>query len=160
MTDCNFKTTKLPNGQYLQQCKRPGCTHGDRILKTEILHRNCNGYDGVQKVGIAKKVVRFATALARWIAAGRPVRQPEEIDRIYHEHCKPCVHFDGDKQTCRICGCNCRDHEALLNKIKWATENCPLEKWSSPTVMPRKRLELPHRVRAGRAVGTSAPKQE
>lgn len=137
MSDCIFKITPQPDGRYLHQCQNPECTHGDRILKAEVLHRNCNGPENKVNGGITKTVTtislraaRFATALVRWQAAGRPERSKEAVQQIYHEHCKPCDNFDAEKKACKICGCHCKEeHKSFLNKIVWATENCPRKKW-------------------------------
>lgn len=77
-----------------------------------------------------KKVLRYTKAVARWIKAGRPVRPPAEVARIYGELCRPCNDFDREKQTCRNCGCRVRKSAgALRNKIAMATEHCRRDKW-------------------------------
>lgn len=72
-----------------------------------------------------QKAVNYSKAVRRWIAAGRPVRTQEEIDKIYDEHCSGCAMFiDG---VCNSCGCPAsRDQPPLRNKLKMATEACPL----------------------------------
>ena len=73
---------------------------------------------------------RYLSAVARWTAAGFPTRSDEEVERIY-ALCAECPwkHEDG---YCRRCGCwlNKSQH-AMANKIRMATEHCPLPtpKW-------------------------------
>jgi len=77
-----------------------------------------------------RQAATYATAVARWMAAGRPERSQAEVDRIYHTLCVRCEHITETGDQCRKCGCRLStDRPALLNKIKMATEHCPLDKW-------------------------------
>jgi len=80
--------------------------------------------------GLVKRAYSYAEALARWTAAGRPVRPDKEVERIFNENCKTCKWFDPERQICRGCGCRVAESGvAVLNKIKMATENCPRKLW-------------------------------
>jgi hypothetical protein len=77
-----------------------------------------------------QKATTYATAVARWIAAGFPIRSDEEVERIY-EICSACkwMHAAG---YCQKCGCRLsKSRQAMTNKIRMATEHCPLpdQKW-------------------------------
>ena len=75
-------------------------------------------------------VSNYARAVQRWIKAGRPVRDDARVAEIYDTKCRPCRHFDQNRETCTICGCFVRrSGSALRNKIKMATEHCPEGKW-------------------------------
>lgn len=81
---------------------------------------------------IIDKAACYSVALARWTAAGFPMRTDEEVREIYETHCnprdKPCEDFRND--TCRLCGCPVRpEGMAVRNKIKMATERCRKKKW-------------------------------
>jgi hypothetical protein len=79
---------------------------------------------------LAQRVMSYAEAVARWIAAGRPERSDKEVEEIFNTDCKPCKWFDRERQICRGCGCRVTDDGfAVLNKIKMATEHCPRELW-------------------------------
>ncbi len=82
-----------------------------------------------ERLGIrTEHIVRYAAALARWMTAGCPTREGPEVLRIFETHCQPCQHRREDR--CGKCGCRvARNGMALLNKIKMATENCPLKIW-------------------------------
>lgn len=72
----------------------------------------------------------YATAVARWIAAGFPRRSDDEVDQIF-EICRACkwMHAAG---YCQKCGCRLsKSRQAMTNKIRMATEHCPLpdQKW-------------------------------
>jgi hypothetical protein len=80
--------------------------------------------------GLIHRAYSYAEALARWTAAGQPVRPEKEVERIFNEHCKKCGWFDPEKQICRGCGCRVAENGvAVLNKIKMATEHCPQDLW-------------------------------
>jgi hypothetical protein len=76
---------------------------------------------------LLKKAVSYASALRRWTAAGRPERTDEEVQQIFDEHCNRCDKFDRDRKVCNSCGCPANtDQPAIRNKLKMATEACPL----------------------------------
>ena len=79
--------------------------------------------------------MRYGKAVAHWLAAGRPVRLPAQVQEILTTHCQTCLQFDTGK--CKLCGCrvNC-GHSALLNKLRMATEACPLGKWIADEKAP------------------------
>jgi hypothetical protein len=80
--------------------------------------------------GLVRRTLSYAEALIAWTAAGRPKRPDKEVERIFHQQCKPCKWYDPERQICRGCGCRVADNGyAVLNKIKMATENCPRELW-------------------------------
>lgn len=84
-------------------------------------------------LNMAVRLMRYGSAVKRWIAAGRPVRSDDRVREIFDTLCRPCELFDAKRQTCRLCGCHVRrSGSALSNKIKMATERCPLRppKWT------------------------------
>lgn len=82
---------------------------------------------------ILDKAAEAAAAHARWVAAGCPLRDEQEIERVY-SICEPCEQFrkakePGKSATCAMCGCYLRKYGIFMNKIALATEVCPLGKW-------------------------------
>ncbi len=69
----------------------------------------------------------FRLALARWIKAGRPVRDNETIEYLYYEVCVPCQYFSDD--SCELCGCRLKPSGKTLNKLAWKSESCPAGRW-------------------------------
>jgi glycosyltransferase involved in cell wall biosynthesis len=107
------------------------CGYRARKPKT---HRQC----GVEHPATAKEMLRgYAAALARWLGAGRPTRTDAETDRLF-EVCEQCPRYDRDRSACSLCGCRVsRGGWAVVNKIRMATEDCPLGKWAAmPTGKP------------------------
>jgi len=96
-------------------------------IKSQSLS-NVDLQPAVEELGISlKDVMHYATALARWTAAGFPKRSQEEVVRIETTICRPCEHYlDG---RCKKCGCRVTQGQAMVNKIRMATENCPEGKW-------------------------------
>ena len=95
--------------------------------------RNCTHTGDVtlaaEKLGVTTAdVSHYAQALARWTAAGFPVREQVEVERIERELCKPCEKYvDG---RCKQCRCRVTASSlAVVNKIKMATESCQQGKW-------------------------------
>ncbi len=87
--------------------------------------------DGVPtRPSLVKRILTYTQAVAEWVAAGRPERSDEEVQRIYKEHCEPCSWRKRRSNVCRGCGCRVAAYGmAVTNKIKMATEHCPREKW-------------------------------
>jgi hypothetical protein len=69
----------------------------------------------------------FASALARWTAAGMPRRTQQQINERLTV-CQACPELIDNH--CRQCGCACVETNQLMNKLALKTEVCPLGKWS------------------------------
>jgi hypothetical protein len=78
-----------------------------------------------------RRMLTWAEAVAGWTTAGCPVRDDDEIQTIFQSYCsKPCDWFDPATKVCRNCGCNVKEGGfAIFNKIKMATQHCPLGLW-------------------------------
>lgn len=77
---------------------------------------------------------RYAKAITKWVAAGKPKRSDEEVARILaicqsNECGKYAVNaLIGGR--CTVCGCRVNSSQmALANKIRMATEECPQQRW-------------------------------
>jgi len=86
-----------------------------------------------EKLGISMADIgHWATALARWTAAGFPVRSAEWVAAI-HAVCLPCDQYTAGR--CRKCGCRVSaSGMAIVNKGAMATEWC--EKWPDDPTSP------------------------
>jgi hypothetical protein len=79
---------------------------------------------------ITSDIATYGHAVLRWLAAGRPVRSPEEVAAIFRDHCLGCEFYNAQSGRCKICGCRVkREGHAVLNKIAMATEHCPKRYW-------------------------------
>ncbi len=81
---------------------------------------------------LVTRAARYVSAFTRWILAGRPTRDDAAVDQLFAAHCGPCPLFTGE--LCRVCGCAVGDvsresASRVANKLRWATEHCPLGKW-------------------------------
>ncbi len=119
----------------------PRCDPDRKRLLSQKARRNCRSVEyavgstqyadsGGRVPPTAYRLLSYAQALARWIAAGRPVRTDWEVMTIHSQHCYPCDDYDSQREICTVCGCKAkRQGMAVRNKIKMATESCPKRKW-------------------------------
>lgn len=93
----------------------------------------CNRCDAETRERVAAlpdKLKGYASALKKWVAAGRPTRSEEEQKRIREEHCLKCEMFDAEKDACKNCGCSlAMTGNPLTSKLAMGTEKCPLGRW-------------------------------
>jgi len=86
--------------------------------------------DSITPLNYFDLAYRYTRALSRWIKAGRPVRNEEEIKHIFETFCEPCEARDKTSSSCRYCGCRVNlTKAAMMNKIAMATEECPIDQW-------------------------------
>ena len=71
--------------------------------------------------GLGVQIVTAATALTKWIQAGRPVVD-DSLYLLRSSHCALCPRWDAHAQRCLECGC-------YALKLRLATESCPLGHW-------------------------------
>ena len=77
-------------------------------------------------LNIAAKGLRYARAFIRWTLAGCPVRTDAEVARL-RAVCAGCKY--GTTGECSRCGCRVKGGSWWGDKLRWATEDCPLGKW-------------------------------
>jgi len=93
-------------------------------------------------MNISELVKRYNAEKKKWKMAGKPMRDPNEMEVIYNDICSKCPHFLKGQgwvmgyDKCEICQCNLHKSHKTLNKLAWGTTHCPDEppKWveSSP----------------------------
>ena len=71
------------------------------------------------------RYIRFLKAYIKWNLAGRPVRHHLVVRIIYDDICWPCIHLDRNSDSCSLCGCRIHRTDRAMNKLVWATEECP-----------------------------------
>lgn len=77
----------------------------------------------------AKHALRYAAALTRWTAAGRPTRTDEEVAVIV-KLCEDCKHYKSDEKRCKICGCKINTSMLpIINKSRMGNTHCDKKKW-------------------------------
>lgn len=84
-----------------------------------------------QLKNIKKKILRLKTffkSLFFHIYSGFPKSSKEEI-LFRYSICEKCEMFDSKKEQCLMCGCNINTKKIFLNKLAWADQKCPLDKW-------------------------------
>ena len=76
------------------------------------------------------KITGFMMAYRKWVAAGKPLRDPQWRKELFEQFCSKCERYDpdgltvlGDKGKCKECGCHVDpDNDGLTNKLNWPTE--------------------------------------
>lgn len=89
---------------------------------------------------IVRNAFRYLSARQRWILAGKPERSDEHVQWIYEQECQPCEHFQQVREgvgKCKLCSCGLNLGHSL-NKIRWATESCPIGKWKAEVELDQK----------------------
>lgn len=100
--------------------------------------RWCEDYEAAPEPGLLRLGLNVTTALAKWVAAGSPVRSPARVKELL-AICQACPFMatrkNGEK-WCGKCGCPVNNSpDARRNKLAMATEACPLDppRWTAET---------------------------
>jgi len=129
-------TEKLPVHPRYPMCEHrlwknnePTCG----VTGLPVTAEQCNSCDEETRERVAKlgdKLAGYASAIKRWVAAGRPTRSEEEQKRILEDHCLQCEMYDREKHSCKNCGCSlAMTGNPLTSKLAMGTEKCPLGRW-------------------------------
>lgn len=81
------------------------------------------GYNFNKLPTLTQKIVNVTKAVVKHVANGM-VNVSDNIKEERMSICKSCPFFNSANTTCNQCGCY------LEEKTKWASEKCPLDKWS------------------------------
>ena len=74
------------------------------------------------------KLKTFLKSLFFHISLGLPKCTKDEILYRY-SLCLDCEKFVKHKSECGVCGCSISNKSKFLNKLAWADQECPLNKW-------------------------------
>lgn len=120
-------TDSWPSCEFrLKQGGKPTCSVTGLPASKDICQR-CAKDEKMETASLLQKPMNYLAAVRRWTAAGRPERTEAEMQAIYDEHCSKCAMFDKDRKICNSCGCPANTNQpALRNKLRMATEECPL----------------------------------
>jgi hypothetical protein len=78
-------------------------------------------------------LIRFKTFLKSlfWhISRGLPKSSQQIINQRF-QICQNCDKYDSIDKQCLVCGCNINNKSIFLNKLAWADQMCPLNKWNA-----------------------------
>jgi uncharacterized paraquat-inducible protein A len=81
-------------------------------------------------MNIQRKIITFLKSLAFHVWGGFPKSTQTEIDSRLNI-CKSCEMFDNTHSQCLVCGCNLSSRKIFMNKLAWADQKCPLDKWGA-----------------------------
>jgi uncharacterized paraquat-inducible protein A len=74
------------------------------------------------------KIKTFLISLYWHINRGMPKSSQQEIDRRF-SICVSCKYYNKQEQECGVCGCNINRRKIFMNKLAWADQKCPEQKW-------------------------------
>lgn len=77
---------------------------------------------------IVLKIKTFIKSLLFHIWLGLPKSTQEEINYRYNI-CNTCERFNRVKEECGVCGCAINRRKIFMNKLAWADQQCPENKW-------------------------------
>lgn len=76
------------------------------------------------------RILTFLKSLFWHVYWGFPKSTQEQINTRY-SICLSCEWFDEQNSQCLQCGCNINNKKIFLNKLAWADQHCPMNKWES-----------------------------
>lgn len=76
------------------------------------------------------KLQTFIKSLLFHVWAGFPKSTLAEIYYRY-DICQQCERFDKERSECMECGCSINNKKIFMNKLAWADQECPLQKWKA-----------------------------
>lgn len=135
MIECEFQHdgAEPTEGWRLFVCQVCGYQHWSRLAPEQFrkIRRPCDAApverESIEPPPLHRRLARWGRAIRRWIKAGRPRRTDEQVAALL-AICQGCEHYtDG---ACAKCGCPANaSQSALRNKLRIATEACPIGKW-------------------------------
>lgn len=121
--ECNFNAETCPHcGRAARRDPRGA------LVRRMCVPRPPDLTPAADRLGVSlADVGRYAAALTRWTLAGLPTRTDSQVAALY-ALCTACPRLTGDR--CSACRCRVAPSGlAMANKLRMATEACPLGKW-------------------------------
>lgn len=130
MTECIFKPNKI--GTFT--CINCGTTVPIQNVQAYCMVQHTVDKQVQQEPSLLQKAWNFGKSALNHALAGNPT-VPEETMKERLEICRSCPLFKlnhnqvGGVCTHSSCGCNIQDNLDYLNKIAWADQECPIQRW-------------------------------
>lgn len=145
--NCSFKKIETTDKEKnIFKCSMCGyTTQPTKVSDPSSIHKKCDAVKNTADEAMAQDIIslgiRYASERNKWAQAGKPYRTDARILEIFDNQCAPCENFNPEgegKGSCGICGCRLLREGKMLNKLAWATTECPLTppKWDAE-VLPR-----------------------
>ena len=74
------------------------------------------------------RIQTFLKSLWFHVYNGFPKSTKAEIEYRYNI-CINCEYYNDKFSMCDYCGCNLSKKSKFLNKLAWADQKCPIDKW-------------------------------
>ncbi len=109
--------------------------------------------------GLIQRAVNFSVAGVKHLATG--AKLVDDVTREWrYLQCLDCEqYFDSEKETCthKQCGCGIKKQRGIIDKLSWASQNCPIGRWGKPTMPEHLVAYLIRLVEAHQRVITKIP---
>jgi Family of unknown function (DUF6171) len=69
-----------------------------------------------------RKAIHLGRAIVQHLEAGLPAANETTVQNRL-AICQTCEHYDLERTSCRVCGCN------MQIKVTWLEQQCPIGKW-------------------------------
>jgi hypothetical protein len=79
-----------------------------------------------QRVTLLEKAKNFTSATVKHVASGMHRCTDEQIAERF-AICQGCEHYVDN--ACAKCGCKVARDKAIISKLAWAEQSCPVGKW-------------------------------
>lgn len=76
------------------------------------------------------RIKTFLKSLAFHVWAGFPKATQQEIDTRFAICQDGCEFYNKNEGICMMCGCNVNRKKIFMNKLAWADQSCPVNKWT------------------------------
>jgi len=76
------------------------------------------------------RLLTFLKSLFWHIYGGSP-KSSQSIINYRYSICESCEFLDKINSQCLHCGCNISNKKIFLNKLAWADQKCPINKWNN-----------------------------
>jgi hypothetical protein len=77
---------------------------------------------------LLRKIITFSKSLLFHIYSGFPKSSQDQINYRFNI-CNSCEYYDPQLKQCMVCGCNVSTKKRFMNKLAWADQKCPMDKW-------------------------------
>lgn len=75
------------------------------------------------------KILVFLKSFYWHLYSGCPKATQNQIEERF-KICLDCPYYDNTKSLCLQCGCNINNKKIFMNKLAWADQKCPIDKWT------------------------------
>lgn len=113
------------------ECKACGAKYSIKGYTCDKIIHVCSEKN--KSPDLSSRMINFGKAIVNHVSEGMPKCTQEQINSRL-EVCKGCELFNKTSEDTGFCshsscGCNISKEQKFLNKLAWADQKCPIDKW-------------------------------